>query len=182
MQRIVILGCSGTGKSTLARRLGERLRLPVVHLDALFWEPGWVEAERQLFRSRVAHALAGERWISDGNYTSRTADLRLPRADLIVWLDQPLWRRLWRVTWRVARYRRGSRPDMGPDCPERLDPVFLRYIWDFDRKARPRIEALIAEHAPATPLLRLRGDRQVAAFLAGLRAPSAIPADNPNGS
>ncbi len=88
-QRIVILGNIGSGKSTLARRLGERLGAPVVHLDTLFWQPGWREPDNEAFRERVRGALAGEAWISEGNYARRTFDLRLPRADLILWLDTP---------------------------------------------------------------------------------------------
>jgi adenylate kinase family enzyme len=168
MQRIAIIGCSGTGKSTLARKVGARLDLPVVHLDALFWEPGWKEAEPEAFRARVAKALAGGRWVSDGNYNTRTFDLRLPQADLIVWLDQPLWLRFVRVAWRAFRHRRGGRLDMGPDCPEKLDRAFLAFIWNFDRVTRPRIEAAIARLAPHVPLVRLRGDAQIAAFLQGL--------------
>ena len=84
MQRIVILGNAGSGKSTLARALGQRLGLPVVHLDTLFWEPGWIEPEADRFRARVRAALASETWICEGNYARRTFDLRLPRADLIL--------------------------------------------------------------------------------------------------
>ncbi len=166
----MILGCSGTGKSTLARRMGERTGLPVVHLDALFWEPGWKEAEPAVFRARVAQALAGGRWITDGIYNSKTFDLRLPQADLIVWIDQPVWLRLWRVTSRALSNRGRTRPDMGPDCPEKIDVDFLKYIWTFDREKRPRIEAAVARLAPDTPVVRLNGDRAVARFLAGCRA------------
>lgn len=66
MQRIVILGNAGSGKSTLARELGRRLQLPVVHLDRLFWEPGWVEADNEVFRSRVRQAVCGDAWICEG--------------------------------------------------------------------------------------------------------------------
>lgn len=63
MQRIVILGNAGSGKSTLARALGKRLDLPVVHLDTLFWEPGWVEPDAEQFRLRVSEAIATDAWI-----------------------------------------------------------------------------------------------------------------------
>ena len=139
MERVVILGCSGTGKSTLARRLGAKTGLPVVHLDALFWEPGWRESDPAVFRQRVTEALAGGRWITDGIFNSKTFDLRLPQADLIIWIEQPLALRLWRVTWRALRYQGQTRPDMGPDCPEKSDLEFLKYIWNFDRKNRPRL-------------------------------------------
>jgi hypothetical protein len=105
MQRIVILGNSGSGKSTLARAIGERLGLPVVHLDRLFWSPGWVEPEAEVFRDQVRSALARDAWVCEGNYARRTFDLRLPRADLIIWLDTPRWVCLKRVVLRSLSRR-----------------------------------------------------------------------------
>lgn len=171
MQRIVIIGCSGTGKSTLARKVGGRLGLPVVHLDALYWEPGWVEPETAAFRARVATAHADERWVSEGLYLSKTFDLRLPRAELIVWLHQPRWLCIARVVWRALTYRKGTRPDLAPGCDEQFDSGFLpllAYIWTFEREKRPRTQAAVEQLAPGTPVVHLRGDRQAAAFLEGL--------------
>ena len=68
MERIIIIGCGGAGKSTLARKLGEVLDLPVVHLDKLFWKPGWVETSREEFDALLAMELAKDKWIMDGNF------------------------------------------------------------------------------------------------------------------
>src|SRR5262249_20530376 len=87
-KRVLILGPSGSGKSTLARQIGERLDLPVIHLDATNWNPGWVQTERAHFRERVAEAVRGDVWVMDGNDTS-DLDLRLPRAEAVIWLDLP---------------------------------------------------------------------------------------------
>src|SRR5215470_9991697 len=76
-KRIVILGPCGAGKSTLARRIGERLDLPVVHLDTLNWNPGWVQTDVTKFREQVAEAVKGDAWVMDGNYTGSHLDLRL---------------------------------------------------------------------------------------------------------
>jgi len=76
-KRILILGPSGSGKSTLARQIGGRLDLPVVHLDAINWNPGWVQTARAQFRERVAEAVRGDITVMDSNYTS-DLDLRLP--------------------------------------------------------------------------------------------------------
>ena len=73
MRRVVIVGRSGSGKSRLARRLGRQLRLPVIHLDQLYWEPGWREPDIAEFRARVAAAIAGNGWISDGSYALTTS-------------------------------------------------------------------------------------------------------------
>ncbi|MGH7024619.1 MAG: hypothetical protein ACREEB_13670, partial [Caulobacteraceae bacterium] len=164
-----ILGNAGSGKSTLARRLGERLGLPVIHTDAIFWEPGWVEPENDAFRARLSAALAGDAWVSDGNYAGRTFDLRLPRADLVIWLDTPRGLCLWRVIARSVRG--GRRPDMAEGCEEKMIDAkyfeFLRFAWDYDRKSRPRIEAARAAMAPETPVMHLSGKRAIETFLAG---------------
>ena len=89
-RRIIVVGNTGAGKSSLARALSGRLDVPFIELDALFWEPGWVEADPEVFRARVQAATEGDAWVVAGNYTGRTMDLTWPRADTIVWLDLPL--------------------------------------------------------------------------------------------
>lgn len=126
MQRIVILGNAGSGKSTLARALGKRLGVAVVHLDTLFWEPGWVEPDAAQFRERVRDALTTEAWICEGNYARRTFDLRLPSADLIIWLDTPRLSCLRRVIVRSVLNR--PRPDLPAGCREQLDQAFLDFL------------------------------------------------------
>jgi adenylate kinase family enzyme len=167
MRRVVILGNAGSGKSTLARRLGERLGLPVVHMDVLFWEPGWKEPDNEAFRARVRAAVAGDAWITEGNYLSRTFDLRLPRADQVIWLDTPQLTCVRRVIVRSALAR--PRPDLAVGCEEGLFDndflPFLGYTWNYDRKSRPRLEAARQAMAPDVPVVHLRGKRQIGAFL-----------------
>ena len=175
MQRIVILGNAGSGKSTLARQIGERLGAPVVHLDTLFWEAGWVEPDAETFRSRVRDAVAGDAWVCEGNYSRRTFDLRLPRADLVIWLDTPRLTCLKRVIMRSVLNR--PRPDLPAGCTERLDRAFvefLKFVWTFDRGYRPGIEANRQAVGPQVPVVRLCGGRQIAAFLTSLTPPAAI--------
>ncbi len=167
MKRVAIVGRSGGGKSTLARKLGSRIGAPPVHLDALFWLPNWTESETAPFRARIEAATTGEAWIVDGSYVSRVADLTLGRADAIVWVDQPRLLCVWRVLGRVVREWGRTRADMGEGCKEKVDIAFLSYIWNWDRDTRPKLEAAIARHAAATPLIRLRSDVEIAAFLAG---------------
>ena len=89
-QRIVVIGNTCSGKSTLARRLSDGLALPLVDLDALYWEPGWQPVALELFRARVDAATRGERWVLAGSYLGRQQDLSWPRATHVVWLDLPL--------------------------------------------------------------------------------------------
>ncbi|WP_223447857.1 MULTISPECIES: P-loop NTPase family protein [Pseudomonas] len=171
MQRIVILGNAGSGKSTLARALGMRLGLPVVHLDTLFWEPDWVEPDAEQFRARVSEAIAPAAWICEGNYARRTFDLRLPRADLIIWLDTPRLTCFTRVIMRSVMNR--PRPDLAAGCTEKIDRAFLtflHFVWNFDRGYRPGIEAVRLAIGPQIPTVHLRGTRQIAAFLDSLPA------------
>ena len=166
MRRILIVGNSGGGKSTLARRLGEKLALPVIHLDIFFWKPGWVEAEEEAFRADIRAALQGPAWICDGN-SPATADLRMPLADTIIWIIQPRLLCLLRALSRLVTYRgRRTRPDMAEGCDEKFDMAFYRYIWAYDEKTAPRIEAALAEFGRHARVVRLRNDREIADFLA----------------
>lgn len=165
MRRVVILGCSGSGKSTLARAMGERLGLPVIHMDTLFYDPGWKPCEWDAFRAKLAAAVAGETWITDGHF-AETLDLSLPRADLVIFVHQARWLRLWRVTWRWLTARGRTRPDLPEGCPEQFDWPLLKFIWSFERQVRPRTEAALAAHA--APVVHLNSDKEVAAFLASL--------------
>jgi len=164
MRRVLIIGNSGGGKSTLARRLGEKLGAPVIHLDVLFWKAGWVERDKAEFRIRVAEALQAPAWIADGDFSS-SWDLRMPLADTIIWIDQPRLVCLARAIWRAISYRDGGRPDMAEGCREKVDFDFYRYIWSYNARVRPRLEAALAVHAPHARQIRLRSDREMAAFL-----------------
>jgi adenylate kinase family enzyme len=101
-QRISVVGTTGSGKTTLAQRIAQQLQIPHVELDALHWEPGWIAASDQVFRDRVAEALAGDRWVVDGNY-SKVRDLVWSRADTVVFLDYPFWLVMNRLLRRTVR-------------------------------------------------------------------------------
>ena len=136
-RRIALVGSGGAGKSTLATRLGAATGLPVVHLDRLYWSPGWVEPSPEDWAARVEALVAQPTWILDGNFGA-TAHLRIDAADLVVLVDTPRWRCLWRVLARRLRHRGTNRPDMADGCPERLDRTFVHWVWIFPREKRPR--------------------------------------------
>jgi adenylate kinase family enzyme len=171
MQRVLVIGISGAGKSTLSRVLAERTGLPLIHLDKEYWRPGWTITPRAEWRPKVEELAARERWVMDGNFDS-SLDLRLPRADTLIWFDYPTLLCLWRAMKRVARSYGMVRSDMGADCPERIDLDFLRYIWRFNRIQRPRILRQIADHGRHLTPIVLRRDREVRALLADLALPA----------
>ena len=135
-QKVLIVGCGGAGKSTLARAMGERFGLPVVHLDRLWWLPGWVERDRSEFDALLAAELAKPAWVMDGNYR-RTFAWRLQCADLCIYLDVDPAACLQSVRDRARQYAGRTRPDMTPGCPERVDPEFAQWIQDFNANTRP---------------------------------------------
>ena len=137
MKRIIIIGCGGSGKSTLARKMGEKLNLPVVHLDRLYWNPGWQEVSSAEFDEKLAAELSKPQWIIDGNF-SRTMPQRLAACDTVIYLDYNSFVCLWGVICRVVKSYGKTRPDMGEGCPERFDLVFLKWVWQYNRKNRDR--------------------------------------------
>jgi len=168
MQRILIIGGSGSGKSTFARKIAERTGLPVIHLDQRYFGPGWKEPRQEDWRETTAALAAGDRWVMDGNYSGTFAQ-RMPRADTVIYLDQPSWRCLWRVVLRTLRYYGKPRPSSAPDCPERFDAHFLHYVMAYNRSRRPGILRRLAEEAEKGKMIHhLQGNRAAKAFLKSL--------------
>ena len=163
MRRVLIIGCSGTGKSTLARRLGSLLDLPVTHLDHLYWRPGWVEAPEAEFHAAQEKVVTGDAWVIDGNYNS-SLHLRLPRADTVVFLDFPRRASLRRVLVRTVRER--GLDTQAPGCPSKVDMEFLGFIWNWRRRRRNTLLKRLAVEARHTRQYLLSSPRDVESFLA----------------
>ncbi len=145
MQRVLVIGPCGAGKSTLAMTLGEKLGLPVYHMDQLNWKPGWVESSKDEIREKLARIVAADRWLIDGNYGGTLAE-RLERADTVLYLDFPIRLCVARLFRRIWTYRGHSRPDMTEGCPERFDFAFLLYLLQWNSGPRPRTEAKLVGH------------------------------------
>ena len=167
MERILIIGCGGAGKSTLARELGEKLGLPVVHLDQIFWSPGsWQHLSREEFDELLAGELEKPQWILDGNY-DRTLAVRLERCDTVIYLD--FHRLTCLLGWlkRVITNWGRTRADMGPNCNEWLDPEMFGWIWNYNKKNRQKNYALL-ESATHVKSIVLKNRKQVRKFLNAL--------------
>ena len=163
MERILVIGCPGSGKSRLSRILGEKLGLPVVHLDQLWWKPGWENVSVEEFDARLEEVLEGEQWIIDGNF-SRTMPLRLKHCDTIVYLDYSRWTCLLGMIQRVLGSYGKVRPDMGEGCPERFDWEFVKYIWNFNKENRVRNNTWIAQAKHAKAII-LKNRKEATDFL-----------------
>jgi adenylate kinase family enzyme len=173
MRRVVVIGSTGAGKSTLAAALAARLGCPHVELDGLHWEPGWVMASTAVLRARVAEALAGERWVVDGNYR-KARDLIWPRADTLIWLDLPLVGilvALWRRTWRRLRQREllwsGNRERFATQFLSR-DSLFVWAISTYRRHRREWAAALREPQHAHLRVIRLQSRRAIQRWWAGL--------------
>ena len=163
MERIIIIGCGGAGKSTLARQLGEKLDIPVVHLDKLFWHPGWVESTKEEIDGKIRAEMEKPRWIMDGNY-NRTLSERIGRCDTIIYLDFSRFACLMGVCKRILTTYGQVRPDMGEGCPERIDLEFLKWVWNFNKNKRESIYKLLNE-AEDKETIVLKNRRAVKKFL-----------------
>ena len=168
MERILIIGCGGAGKSTLAWQLGEKTGLPVVHLDQLFWHPGWVESTKDEIDAKIMEELGKPQWIMDGNY-NRTLPMRLRKCDTVIYLDFSRFACLFGVMKRVLTTYGTVRPDMAEGCPERFDLDFIKWVWNFNKTKRERYYRLLNE-AEGIEKIVLKNRRMVKRFLRSLDA------------
>ncbi len=166
MERVLIIGCGGAGKSTLARQLGDKLNLPVVHLDKLFWHPGWVESSQEEIDEKIRIELQKPQWIMDGNY-NRTLPERIKHCDTIIYMDFSRLACLFGVVKRVITTYGTVRPDMGEGCPERIDFDFLKWVWNFNKNKRERYYRMLNE-AEEIETIVLKNRRMVRRFLQSL--------------
>ncbi|MBL8569606.1 MAG: DNA topology modulation protein [Phreatobacter sp.] len=170
MQRVLVMGCSGSGKSTFAMALAHKLGLPFVSLDALFWKPGWVEPDKTEFAAKMAEEAGKPSWVMDGNYKGHAGELRRERADAVFWFDLPRGVCLTGALKRVVRSYGRVRPEMAAGCPEQLDFGFLRWIWDYRAKRRAGDVAFLSGLRPDQRLVTFTARRQADLFLAGVGA------------
>ncbi len=135
--RISIVGGSGSGKSTLCNILSKELGLPAIHLDAINYEPNWVEIDKTERDNIILSKAQDDKWVIDGNY-NKTLKERFDKADLIIWLDYSTLKQLHGILKRYFTTRNSERPEI-PGCKERLEPEFIKYVLTYNKKKRPVI-------------------------------------------
>src|SRR5438552_17687433 len=154
MQRILVMGSSGSGKSTFAQRLSAITGIPTVSLDALYWKPGWTPSDATEFEARATEAAHQPRWIMDGNYMSSGAgELRRSTADAVFWFDLPRRTCMTGILTRIAIRHGRVRPEMAPGRPERIDVEFFRYVWTYRRSQRPKLMRYFEDLRPDQALI-----------------------------
>jgi adenylate kinase family enzyme len=182
MQRVVVWGVTGSGKTTFARRLAAILDVPAIELDSLFWNPGWVDTPAEEFQAKVRTALdaAPGGWVSDGNYRGRLGSLAVDRADTLVWLHLP-WRvSFWRVLKRTVSRAWTREPLWGGNIESWRLAFFdrnslLLYSITHHRQAVRGFQSRIAELDAGKQVFELRSRREVEAFLQQLaRRPNTV--------
>ena len=161
-KRILVLGCAGSGKSTLSKRLSAILGIEVIHLDAYYWKD-WKEADSDEFAAFVQKTAAKESWIIDGNYR-KTLPVRLAAADSVIFLDFPTSTCIMSVIKRTLKNYGKEREDMGKGCHERFDLSFLRWVLTFRRKNRRFITENL-DNFPDVNKIVLKSRKQANEFL-----------------
>lgn len=163
MKKILVIGSSGAGKSTFSRRLHEATGLKLIHLDVLHWKPNWTEPDKEEWRKTVENALQGEEWIMDGNF-SGTMEMRIQASDTVIFLDLPRATCVYRILKRVVFYRKGSRPDMADGCDEKFDWEFIKWVWNYPKRSKPKVESLLKSVEDEKTVIRLKSKKEIEDF------------------
>lgn len=160
----MVIGNCGAGKSTLSRKLGNILPLPLIHLDKEYWRPNWEEMPKAEWNIKVQALADRESWIMDGNYGG-SLDIRLARADTVVFLDYPRLTCVYRVLKRIALNYGTTRADVAKGCPERFSWQFIAYVYTFRDKKRPNIIRKLENLQSGIRVVTLKNDKEADAFL-----------------
>ena len=163
MNKIMVIGCPGSGKSTLSRELSKLTGLPVYYLDMMNWNPDKTTVEKSVFRQRLAEAIAQEKWIIDGNY-KRTIELRMQQCDTVFLFDLPVEVCLQGVTDRIGK----ERYDL-PWLETELDPEFKQFIEDFPKDTLPYIYELIEKYKDEKRVIIFKSREEADGFIASLQ-------------
>jgi len=165
MQRILVLGCCGSGKSTFSKKVHSILKLPLIHLDSHYHKPNWVEPEKEEWEKVLKKILRRESWIMDGTYLE-SLDERIKKSDAIIYLDYSLIKCFFRVIKRVLIDFGKKRSDMAPGCKEEFDLEFLWFVLTFNNKFRKGFIQKLNLIKDEKKVVIFKTDKQADKFLA----------------
>jgi len=143
MERIMVIGCPGSGKSTFSRELHRITSIPLFHLDMMYWNADRTTVDKAIFRARLSDIIKKSEWIIDGNYGS-TIELRLKECDTVIFLDYPL-----EVCLEGIKERRGKvRTDMPwVEAEDEEDAEFIEFIKNYNSQSRPQVMELLDKYS-----------------------------------
>lgn len=179
--RINVVGTSGSGKSTLSRKIAELLHFPYLEMDRIFWKPNWTEPDKAAFAEDIRKAVAGERWVLDGNY-DRTAKIKWERVDLVIWVDYSFPRTLCQAILRTLK-RSMTRQELWPGTANReslyrsffrRDSIVLWTITSYGTVKKRYLEAMANPEWKHLTFIRLRNHRETEEFLNFLRSQATL--------
>ncbi len=161
MQRVVVIGISGSGKSVFSQRLGEKLHIPVIHLDAYFHTAGWKKVTKTDWDKQIESFIRQKTWILDGNY-KRTLDVRIKAADIVIYLEIPKWLAFYRIIKRRMTNRSIKRPDLPVYLNEQISLTLIRKTLFYSKK---EMFAIINKHKTSQHIIVLKGTKSINTFL-----------------
>jgi adenylate kinase family enzyme len=164
-KQIVVVGVSASGKSTFARKLSEKISMPVTHMDSLMWKPNWEYIGDEETVRLIAEVSENDEWLIEG-YIEKEARVDLfNKADRIIYLDYPGWVSAWRYVQRWWKYRKNSRPEL-PGCPEKFSFKFLKLVYT--KGEVWKLEKLFRESNWDSKIVRLKHPGETDSFLSSL--------------
>ncbi len=173
IMRINVIGTSGSGKSTFSKRIAQKLNIPYIELDALFWKPNWTESTNEEFFPKVAKAISGENWVLDGNY-SRTQPMKTTRTQMVIYLDMPFHVVLYRIVSR-SLIRGFKRQELWSGNKETVwkhlftrDSMIWWVIKTFHKNRKRYISLFGCAEYSHIKFVRLRSPKEVEYFISQL--------------
>ena len=160
MKKVIVIGCPGSGKSTVSRALHNKTGIPLYHLDMMYWNADKTTVEKSVFLERLSVVLEKDEWIIDGNYGS-TMELRMAACDMVIFLDYPL-----DVCLDVIKERRGKpRSDM-PWIETEEDAEFIEFIKSYNEQQKPKVLELLKKYSDKNIVI-FKSREEANAFLNG---------------
>lgn len=163
MERVMIIGSNGAGKSTFSYELSSKTDLPLIHIDKIYWRNHWEVTPRNEFESMVLTEAQKPYWIIEGN-NIRSLNQRLAYADTVIWFEFPPVLCVINILKRESKYHNKARPDMPQECISKLTIKFLKEVWKFNKNNHARIESFLKQ-AENVNVIYFTNYRQVRAYL-----------------